>query len=190
MEVSQFLKTRVPAETKEQVRAAAQREYLTEATWFRRAVEEALRKQSSSPDRANARISEDQNRATLGKGRARIYVRLTHDDRIILRERAAARGMASATYAAALLRSHLRNLSPLPANELSALKRAVAELGAIGRNLHQIAAASNRGDRVSGPTREDLRALLKVCEAVHSRVKDLLKANLTSWAVGHDDSEG
>lgn len=190
METSRFLKTRVPSATKAQVREAAQREYLTEATWFRRVVEEALRKQSGSPHSEVVRTSYDQSRACPGKGRARIYVRLGHDDRIILRERAAARGMASATYAAALLRSHLRSLAPLPTNELTALKRAVAELSGIGRNLNQLAAATHRGDRVSGPSREDLRALLKVCEVMHLRVKDLLKANLTSWGLGHGHGEG
>lgn len=190
METAQFLKTRVPAETKAQVQAAAQSEYLTEATWFRRVVEEALRKQASSPDNVRMRVSDDRSCAEPSRDRARIYVRLSHDDRIILRERAVARGMPSATYAAALLRSHLRNLPPLPSQELTALKRAVAELSAVGRNLNQIAAASNRGDRPSGPSKEDLRALLKVCEAVHTRVKDLLKTNLTSWAVGHGNGEG
>lgn len=190
MNTPQFLKTRVPAETKMQVRAAAQREYLTEATWFRRAVEEALRKQTGSSDEASMRrIGDDQSRAKAEKGRPRIYVRVRHDDQIILRERAAARGMPSATYVSALLRSHVRNLPPLPTNELAALKRAIAEIGAVGRNLNQIAAAANRGDRVSGPSREDLRALLKACEALRAHVKDLLKANLTSWAVGYGDDE-
>jgi hypothetical protein len=104
---------------------------------------------------------------------------------MLLRERAAARGMPAATYASVLLRSHLRNLSPLPKEELLALKRTVAELGAIGRVLNQIARASNQGGRVVGPTREDLRAFLKVCEALREHVKATIKANVKSWAVGH-----
>lgn len=191
MERKQYLKTRVPASTKERVRVAAGREYLTEATWFRRVVEEALRGQANASANEPNRGDTDERtaRTIAGAARARIYIRLSHDDRIILRERATARGMPSATYAAALLRAHLRSLAPLPTAELAALKRTIAELGAVGRNLNQIAAAANRGDRVSGPSRDDLRALIRLCEGLRDHVKGLLKANQQSWTVGHGDSE-
>ena len=58
--------------------------------------------------------------------------------------------MRSATYVSVLVRSHLRNLTPLPKEELTALKRSVAELGAIGRNLNQIARGANQGIKGSG----------------------------------------
>ncbi|MBK6598384.1 MAG: plasmid mobilization relaxosome protein MobC [Proteobacteria bacterium] len=84
----------------------------------------------------------------------RLYVRLRHGDRLILRERASARGMAPATYVSVLVRAHLRQLAPLPKAELMALKRLTAELGAIGRNLNQIAHAMNRDQRPhAGPQR-------------------------------------
>jgi hypothetical protein len=97
--------------------------------------------------------------------------------------------MPSATYVSVLVRAHLRNLSPLPKDELAALKRSVAELGAIGRNLNQLARAANSGDRVDAPGREDLRAMLKVCEALRDHVKGLIKANVNAWDVGHAESE-
>jgi hypothetical protein len=78
---------------------------------------------------------------------ARLYVRLAPEDRILLSDRATARGMPSATYVSVLVRSHLRNLAPLPKEELLALKRSVAELGAIGRNVNQIASPIARRDR-------------------------------------------
>jgi len=191
MERKQYLKTRVPERTKERVRVAAARDYLTEATWFRRVVEDALRRQATaSADEPNRGETDERAARTTGEAaRARVYVRLSHDDRIILRERATARGMPSATYAAALLRAHLRGLAPLPTAELAALKRTVAELGAVGRNLNQIAAAANRGDRISGPSREDLRALVRLCEGLRDHVKGLLRANQQSWTVGHGDRE-
>jgi hypothetical protein len=96
---------------------------------------------------------------------ARLSVRLAPEDRILLSGRATARGMPSATYVSVLVRSHLRNLVPLPKEELSALKRSVAELGAIGRNLNQIARAANHAGNPRGPGREDLRSMLKVAEA-------------------------
>jgi hypothetical protein len=103
----------------------------------------------------------------------------------MLNERAAARGMASATYVAVLVRSHLRNLAPLPKQELLALKSAVAEIGAIGRNLNQIARAMNQGQRMAGPGREELRAMLQVGAALRDHVKALLAGNEKSWNQGY-----
>jgi len=93
--------------------------------------------------------------------------------------------MRGATYLSVLARSHLRNLPPLPKDELLALKASVAELGAIGRNLNQIARAANQGGKLSGPGREDLRAMLKVAEALRDHVKALLRANEVSWEQGY-----
>jgi len=95
---------------------------------------------------------------------ARLSIRLRPDDQILLRERAAARGMPAATYISVLTRAHLRALAPLPKQELLTLRRTVSELGSIGRNLNQIARSANQGERTSGPGREDLRAILRVCE--------------------------
>lgn len=190
MNATQFLKTRVPAETKALIRASAEREYVTESAWFRRAIEHALLAQSGT----NA-DSPQPFRDRRGQGRerngekTRLYVRLRPDDRLLLRERASARGMPSATYVSVLVRAHLRNLAPIPKDELVALKRSVAELGAIGRNLNQIARAANGGDRVVGPTREDLRAIIKVCEALRDNVKGLLRANVNTWEIGHVETE-
>ena len=72
----------------------------------------------------------------------KITVRLRTDDLLLLRERAKARVMPTSTYVSLLIRSHLRALTPLPTAELEALKRSVAEVSAIGRNLNQIARAA------------------------------------------------
>ena len=115
---------------------------------------------------------------------------LPPEDRLLLRERAAARAMAPSTYVSVLVRAHLRNLAPLPKEELLALKRSVAELGAIGRNMNQIARAANKGERAVGPGREDLRAILKVCEGLRDHVKALIKENSTTWEVGNAQEPG
>jgi hypothetical protein len=59
--------------------------------------------------------------------------------------------------------------------------RAIGELSAIGRNLNQIARAANQGAPVAGPTRADLIALLRACEALRNHVHQLLEANMRSW---------
>jgi hypothetical protein len=118
----------------------------------------------------------------------RIYVRLRPEDHLLLRERALARGMASATYASLLLRAHLRNLAPLPKDELTALMRSMTELRAVGRNLNQIARAANQGARANGPSREDLLAVLRACEGLRHHTKALLQKNVTSWEAGHAEA--
>jgi hypothetical protein len=92
--------------------------------------------------------------------------------------------MRSATYVSVLIRSHLRQLTPLPKDEFLALKRSIAELAAIGRNMNQIARAANEGSGETRSAREEFRAMLKICEALRDNTKSLLKANEISWQTG------
>jgi len=160
------------------LRTVAAREQITESALLRQLLEVMLRGSAGEGfPKLEAREKVDRD--------ARLSVRLAPDDRILLCERAAARGMPSATYVSVLVRAHLRNLTPLPREELLALKRSVAELGAIGRNLNQIARAANQGSMPSGSGREDMRAVLRVAEGLRDHVKALLRANQTSWERGH-----
>jgi hypothetical protein len=176
-----FVQCRVTAEVKTLLRVLAEREQITESALVRQLLEVMLRR-SAAEGFPNLKALEKLSRD------ARLSVRLAPEDRILLSGRATARGMPSATYVSVLVRSHLRNLAPLPKEELSALKRSVVELGAIGRNLNQIARAANQGGRPSGPGREDLRSMLKVAEALRDHVKALLRANQNSWEQGYVDT--
>jgi hypothetical protein len=179
---TQFLKTRVPPDIKQRVQQAASQQLITESIWLKRLVNQAL---SESANAETDEIGSAGSVESSGARDSRLYVRLRREDRLLLRERAAARGMAPATYVSILVRSHLRILTPLPKEELLALKRSVAELGVIGRNLNQLARPTNQGGRPSGPEREDVRAMLKVAEALRDHVKALLMANQSSWHEGH-----
>ncbi|MFC4311696.1 plasmid mobilization relaxosome protein MobC [Steroidobacter flavus] len=190
MTTMRYLRTRVSAETKALVQSVAAQAYLTEAAWFRRTIDRALRGSGAvDAEIGLAAFRDRRSRSGLRRQSTRVYIRLRGDDRMILAERAAARGMPVATYASVLLRAHLRQLPPLPQAELAALKGTVVELGAIGRNLNQIAHAANVGRHPAMPERTDLEALLRVCEALRIHVKDLLNANLRSWAVGHAEDQ-
>jgi hypothetical protein len=181
MAAEAFVQCRVTAEVKTLLRVLAEREQITESALVRQLLEVMLRRSAAEgfPKlEALEKVSRD----------ARLSVRLAPEDRILLSGRATARGMPSATYVGVLVRSHLRNLAPLPKEELSALKRLVAELGAIGRNLNQIARAANQGGKPSGPGREDLRSMLKVAEALRDHVKALLRANQKSWEQGYAET--
>ncbi|TLY99475.1 MAG: MobC family plasmid mobilization relaxosome protein [Gammaproteobacteria bacterium] len=168
---------------------------MTESIWLRRLVLRELQAMSSEdtvPRRhcGNGSMPVRGQCSTRREPTSSLYVRLRREDRLLLHERAAARGMASATYVSVLVRSHLRSLAPLPNDELIALKQAVSELGAVGRNLNQVARAANSGARVGGVGHDEFRAILKICEALRDHAKSLIKANAASWACGHAEPQG
>jgi len=175
------LKTWVTREMKQRFSAVSRYQGLSESALLKRLVDLMLR--STDPASYDASTSAEPEAIRSN----RLTVRLRRDDETLLRARAAARGMAPATYLSVLTRAHLRSLAPLPNEELLALKRSVSELGSMGRNLNQIARAANQGDRVAGPGREELRAMLRVCESLRDHVRGLVAANLRSWERGHAD---
>ena len=192
MRCTEILKTSVSPEIKLKAKAAADREFLSEAAWLKRIVmrEIRARNDASDADRNLLRSESIPGPTSAGSGNnvagKPMLVRLTAEDRLLLDARAEARGMRPATYASVLLRSHLRQLTPLPKDELLALKRSIAELGSIGRNINQIARAVSGGGEVPGSLRGEFWAMLKICSALRDNIKALLSANLTSWAAGHD----
>jgi hypothetical protein len=115
---------------------------------------------------------------------ARITVRLVPADRLLLRERAAARGMRAASYVSTLTRAHLRSLSPLPDREFEAMQAIALQLSAMGRNIRTIALTSPS----AGLTPDHTRTMLKLCEATRDYVKRLLSINIRSWETGHDET--
>ena len=181
MSAEAFVQFRVTPEMKTLLRMLAEREQITESALVRQLLEVMLRRSAAE----GFPKLETLERRSLD---ARLSISLAPEDRMLLCERATARGMRSATYVSVLVRSHLRNLTPLPKEELTALKRSVAELGAIGRNLNQIARAANQGAKPSGPGREDLQAMLKIAEALRDHVKALIRANQSSWEHGYAET--
>lgn len=117
--------------------------------------------------------------------RARVYVRLRPGDHALLRERAACRGLASATYVSMLVCTHLCEAPPLPDREFAELRHAVGALGAVGRNLNQIARVAHQTGRVEGLTTADLRAMLAALEGLRAHFKGLIEANIASWEADH-----
>jgi hypothetical protein len=170
------LSTWVDDETKRRFAAVAARESVSESALLKRMV--ALMIESTT---AHGTLSPPDR----SPRDSRVTVRLRPDDQQLLKERAAARGLPAATYVSVLVRAHLRSLAPLPKEELLALRRTVSDLSSIGRNLNQIARASNQGGKASAPHQEDLRTILRLCVGLRDHVKDLLKSNLRSWEVGY-----
>jgi hypothetical protein len=99
------LKTWVNRETKTRFATIARRQGLSDSALLKRLIDTMLQAGNSADGVAT-------------EGRAvrvsRFSIRLRPDDQILLRERAASRGMPAATYVSVLTRAHLRSLSPLP----------------------------------------------------------------------------
>lgn len=172
-----FIAARVTPETKSLLRVLAGREQRTESAVVRQLLEVVLRTSTIG----EIRLLDERPKSNRD---TRLYVRLDPNDRLLLKERAAARCVPLATYVAALVRSHLRGITPLLKEDRHALDRVVAELTAVGRNLNQVARALNRGQGVA-PRRDDVQAMLRVCGALRDHVKALLAANEKSWNQGY-----
>jgi len=176
---STHLSTWISNEAKQRFSAAAARQSLSESALLKRLVEQML---------ASAEIDQFvEPVAPVDPRDARLAVRLVPEDRALLRERAAARTMPVATYVSVLVRSHLRRLAPLPDRELSSLRAAVRELAAIGRNLNTMSRLLQQDAGEAVPGRQELLAMLRICEALRDHVRALIKANLISWDIGHAD---
>src|SRR6202162_2738615 len=192
MRCTETLKTHVSPEMKLQARSVADREFLSERGWRKRLVirEIRARNDASGAESDLLRSENIPGQTSVASGNSGagkpMLVRLTVEDRLLLDARAEARGMRPATYASVLLRSHLRQLTPLPKDELLALKRSIALLASIGRNIDQIAKVANQGGRMPDSVAAQFRAMLKICVALRDSTKALLKANETSWGrTGH-----
>lgn len=171
------LTTWVDRQLKEQFSAIARAQGLSESALLRRLVAASVPRIGPADDSITPV-------KPLPEG-WRISVRLYAEDLLLLRERALARELPVSTYVSLLVRSHLRSVAPLPTAELVALKRSLAEVGAIGRNLNQIARALHEQQQPNGPDIHFLHRMLQATAALRDHFKSLIKANLASWEDGH-----
>ncbi len=176
MVADQIIAVRVSPETKAVFRGLAGRQQMTESALLKRAIELMLQ---------SAGVPEGKPTDPRPMRGARLTVRLSPDDQQLLHERAAARKMPVATYASMVMRAHLRSLTPLPKEELRNLRRSIAELIAVGRNLNQVVRLAHQSGRLTGPSKEDLRGILKVCEGLRDHVRAPLQANREAWERGY-----
>jgi len=174
------LTTWVDRQLKEQFSAVARAQGLSESALLRRLVVASIPRTHAADD-SICPVK------PLPEG-WRISVRLRAGDLLLLRERALARELPVSTYVSLLVGRHLRSVAPLPAAELAALKRSLAEVGAIGRNLNQIARAANAQQWPNGPDLFYLSRLYKLVAAMRDDFKGLLKANLASWDTGSKEA--
>jgi hypothetical protein len=172
---------RLSAEEKVRFASVAAGFGLTEAALLKRLVEGAI----DPAHLGREAFPESLTGARLSK----MLICLHPDVRVPLAERARARGLPAATYAAAVLRSHVLNLRPLPKAEMKAFEQGVVQLSIIGRNLNQLVRVANATGVAAAPELERLALFLKVCTATVGYFKAALKANKESWEVGHEQAD-
>jgi hypothetical protein len=115
----------------------------------------------------------------------KVSLRLRPGDGKLLRQRAQARGMKYSTYAAALIRAHLRASPPMPLGELAQLERSVAEVSALAKTLRILGRHTQGTDDAAW--RIELSAVVPAVERVLLQIRELGRANLLSWEA--DDGE-
>jgi hypothetical protein len=178
------LATWVSTEVKARFHRLADREGLTDSAKLKLLINDCLVAADGPPAPRYPRLN-----GALGRPKGeRLSLRLQAADRLLLKERASARGLREATYLAMLVRAHVRALTPLPTQELRALQSTVAELRAIGRNLNQIARSVNEGRAKDRTLLVDAVTLIPVCERVRDHVKAFIKTNLMSWESGREQA--
>jgi hypothetical protein len=111
----------------------------------------------------------------------RITLRLRPGDGKGLRLRAHARGMKYTTYAAALIRAHVRVDPPMPLDEVARLDRSLAEVSALGRHLSQIAREIREGQRVDPGLHVELTGVLQAVEELRWTLREMVRVNRISW---------
>lgn len=119
--------------------------------------------------------------------RDHISIRLRPGDCELLRLRARARGMNYTTYAAVLIRAHVRANPPIPLEELARLERSLAEVSAIAGSLGQIARAMTQGQGADSRLSLELAAVLPPVERLWQQMREVVRANVISWE--SDDGE-
>ena len=165
---NEVLKTRIAPQLKLQAKAIADREFLSEAAWLKRLVVREIRSihGAGMAEQEPCRPARSRHPAPV------VQVRVRADP---------TRHQLQDLQSLALHEEAVRLAKAAPA----LVQQAQGTL--IRRNLNQIAKAANDGGRVPSSAREELRAMLRVCEALRDNMKALLMANLTSWESGHGE---
>jgi hypothetical protein len=175
---TELIATRASAEKKARFRALAKSRGMSESKLLDLLIETVL-EQNPAPKQQGVVTEGETGRG--GEGSDRVTIRLRPGDGELMQSLAEQRGMKRSTYLAALVRAHVRSNPPMPTNELAVVKRAVAELGAIGRNLNQIAHIANQSGEMPQALGLELRAVLNAVEDLRRHIAAIVKANLISW---------
>jgi predicted DNA binding CopG/RHH family protein len=150
---------------------------LSDSKLIARLIDAVIKESARSKSKSDAVVQEHESAS------ARITIRLRPADAVAIVRRAAARELRPATYLALLVHAHVAGEPHIPRAEVQELKRAVASLSAVGRNLNQLVVAAHRGRGVDAETRTLLRPIVLGVEKVRQAVRAHAAGNLVSWSI-------
>jgi hypothetical protein len=176
------LKASVLAEQSARFTALAERRGLSTSRLLATLVDEALAK-SGVPEGEGlpahaARRTSDYVPPT------KYTVRLQGLDAAALERRAGERGMPASSYAANVLRAHLRANPPMPFSEFEQLKRVVNELAGVRSLLVRLVESDDPGRLIEAEIANAVRKLLPALKSIRQDVQAVLEASSKSWEVG------
>jgi len=108
-------------------------------------------------------------------------IRLQSEDAGALERRAEGRGMSASSYAAHVVRSHLRANPPVPYEEYEQFKRVLNELGGIRAALNQLVGEGGAARDVDSRLSQAVTKLMPALKSIREDVQDALAANARSW---------
>lgn len=169
------LKMRLARETKLRLAALARRQGLTQSSFIRRLIANALVEAGSEHGRKLVSASVE------SLGRPHIALHLNAADRRALRARASARNVRPSRYLAALVRAHLKSDQGPLAAEMAMMRELVTQLNAIGVGLNHLVRAANEGAVWAGGIKEILEQTLSEFEKLGLRLTEFAETSRKSW---------
>ena len=113
-------------------------------------------------------------------------VRLQGDEAMRLQQRSSRRGMQPSSYAAHVLRAHLRKDPPLPYGEFAQIKRLVNELSGVRGMLMEVVQRDAGAGRLDTQVIDAITRLLPSLKSIREDVRASMDANVRSWALGDE----
>lgn len=184
-----ILHTRLPEPLDARLKARAEREGKTPSELAREALEAFLAASAATPGRPKAAPIANLEAAPPaidltpkpGTKMAQLNLWITAAEDRAVRSRAERWGTTRPGYVGRLLRAHLTREAQPDRASLTALREAVRELAAVGRNLNQLAHVMNVTLKGGGPSGELLRSLVDAVRRVRDESRAVTQANLERW---------
>lgn len=176
MQYSQQLRVRVSPTTQQRIRDAARAKRITESVWLRQCIDRALTESGTEPAPADG-VAEPP------VGFTRLSIRVPFSDGQLMKAIAQSRGLPTATYVSLLVRAYLHGYTPVPPEELRALRASTEHIGRITRYLTQVDAFIKQRQSLPPNIGENVETMLRLNIAVGHWLRDYIRANIKSWEI-------
>ncbi len=157
-----LVKTYIPPELADRLRAAAERESLSDSSFVKLMIETVVGSEEGKPPRP-----------TKARREGKVTVRLGQEVRRALEREAKSQHVPVSTWASRLLTARVRSAPQPVAGERKIIQAAFRQLRGMATNLNQMATVMNRGVFTGdsyAPTKEELQAMRREVQALRSEL--------------------